>query len=198
MSLKINPPAMRKFILTPFSILFLFVLSITSCSKEEQMMTETQIKSFNSSISSSDLVGHWQISRMESDTLIDLNDDDLWSRNLLEETSCFNTMSITFNADSTFITNNATMTFESGANGDQFSCIQDREDSGTWKVENDDLILTLEIEGATYTHRKTLMMSNDTFAFEVTKIESDQYVDDPGNTQASPIRILELEYVKQN
>lgn len=189
---------MRKFILSPLSILLTLVLSATSCSKEEQMMTESEIKTYNSSISTNDLVGHWQLSGMKSDTLIDLNDDDIWSTNLLEETSCFNTMSITFNADSTFITNNATMTFESGADGDQFSCIQDRMDSGTWKVENDELVLSVDIDGVTYTHRKSLLMSNDTFAFEVTKLESDQYVDDPGNTQASPIRILELEYVRQN
>lgn len=189
---------MKKLIRAAFAIFILFCVGMSSCSKDEQPLSHTKVGGFNSTVSSSDLIGHWQISGMVSDTLIDLNDDGIWSENLLEETACFNTMSITFNGDSTFITNNATMTFDSGAGGDRFSCIQDRKDSGTWKVEGDELVLNLEIEGVNYTHRKTLMMSTGTFSFEVTKIESDQYVDDPGNTQASSIRILELEYVKQN
>lgn len=174
------------------------LIGFISCTKEDQVMNEGEIKSFNSAISTTDLIGYWKLSRMESDTLVDLNSDNVGSTNLLEETSCFNTMDITFNADSTFITNNATMTFESGSSNNEFSCIQDRQDSGTWKIENDELVLNLVINGVNYTHRKTLYLANDTFAFEVTKLESDQYVDDPGNTQASPIRILELEYVKQN
>ncbi|MCG9971584.1 DUF5004 domain-containing protein [Christiangramia crocea] len=174
----------------------LVALLLMSCSKEEAYMEDEMIKVSNATITSNDLIGHWKLSRMVSDTAVNLNQDGSYSTNLMDETSCFNNMSITFNSDGTFITNNATMTFESGSNGDQFSCIADRIDTGDWKVENDNLVLTMDIDGFTYTHSKAIDMTSNTFSFDVTKIESDQYVDDPGNTQASEIRILELEYTK--
>ncbi len=174
----------------------LVALLLGSCSKEEAYMEDEMIKVSNATITSNDLIGHWELTRMVADTAVNLDQDGAYSTNLLEETSCFNNMSITFNSDATFTTNNATMTFESGGNGDQFACIADRIDTGTWEVENDNLILTMEINGSTYTHTKAIDMSSNTFSFDVNKIESDQYVNDPGNTQASQIRILELEYTK--
>lgn len=159
-------------------------------------MEDEMLKISNATITSNDLIGHWNLSRMVADTAVNLNDDGVSNINLLEETSCFNNMSITFSSDGTFITNNATMTFEAGGQGDEFSCITDRMDSGTWEVTENNLVLTMIIDGYTYTHSKAINMTTGTFAFDVTKIESDQYVDDPGNTQASEIRILELEYTK--
>ncbi len=148
-------------------------------------------------ITNKDMVGHWLLSGMIADVAVDLDDDNVSSENLLNETDCFNTMSITFNNDATFITNNAQMTFESGAGQDQFSCMPDRMDNGNWEVRNDSLILTLQINSSTYVHKKLINLENDKFSLDITKIESDQYVNDPGNTRASPIRILELEYTRQ-
>ncbi|WP_165499014.1 DUF5004 domain-containing protein [Gramella sp. KN1008] len=178
------------------AFLALVSLLVWSCSKEEAYMEDELLKVSNATISSNDLIGHWELSRMVADTAVNLNQDANYSTNLLDETSCFNNMSITFYSDATFTTNNATMTFEAGGNGDQFACIADRIDTGTWKVENDNLILTMDINGSTYTHTKAIDMTSNTFTFDVTKIESDQYVNDPGDTQASEIRILELEYTK--
>ncbi len=187
-----------KKILTPQVLVCFFLLSLilTGCTKEESLADTKILEVSNVTISSNDLIGYWELSRMVSDTAVNLNQDGNYSTNLLDETSCFNNMSITFNSDGTFTTNNATMTFESGTSGDQFSCLTDRIDTGTWEVENDNLMLTMVIDGYTYNHSKKLSMTSNTFAFDVTKIESDQYVDDPGNTQASEIRILELEYTK--
>ena len=159
-------------------------------------MQDEMLKISNVTINSNDLIGHWSLSRMVADTAVNLNDDGVSSINLLEETSCFNNMSITFSSDGTFITNNATMTFEAGSKENEFSCIADRMDNGTWEVSENNLVLTMIIDGYTYTHTKAIDLNTNTFAFDVTKIESDQYVNDPGNTQASEIRILELEYTK--
>ena len=176
---------------------FLFLsISLFSCSKEEVSM-ESSLKVSNvTAVTTNDMLGHWDLSGMMSDTDIDLNDDGSYSKNLLDETDCFNTMSITFNEDGTFISDNAQMTFEAGTSKNQFSCLSDRMDIGNWEVKNDSLILTLNINSATYTHKKFINLETNKFSFDVTKIESNQYVSDPGNTQASPIRILELEYTK--
>ncbi|PTX44527.1 uncharacterized protein DUF5004 [Christiangramia gaetbulicola] len=174
----------------------LLSLSFLSCSKEEVSL-DSQLKvSDATAVTKNDMLGHWDLSAMVSDTAVDLNDDNTYSKNLLNETVCFNTMSITFNEDGTFISNNAQMTFEAGTSKNQFSCLSDRMDNGNWEVRNDSLILTLDINSSTYTHKKHINLETNKFSFDVTKIESNQYVNDPGNTQASPIRILELEYTK--
>lgn len=180
------------------NLAYLLIMAVLfpGCSKEEVYMDDEMLKISNATITSGDLVGHWNLSRMVADTAVNLNDDSVANINLLEETSCFNNMSITFGSDGTFSTNNATMTFEAGSEGDNFSCISDRMDTGTWEVNDNNLLLTMIIDGYTYTHSKAINLSTNTFTFDVTKIESDQYVDDPGNTQASEIRILELEYTK--
>lgn len=177
--------------------LMVFGIIVTSCSTEDAASESDVLTVSNATaITSNDLVGHWVLTKMIADTEVDLNDDNLGNTNLLEETSCFNTMSITFKSDGTFVTNNATMTFESGDSQDKFSCISDRMDSGDWEVSEGNLILTMLIDDATYTHSKTINLGTGTFSFDVSIIESDQYVNDPGNTQASQIRILELEYTK--
>ena len=175
--------------------LCLVSILFTSCSKEETVDAQLKV-SDATAISKSDMLGHWELSGMIADVAVDLDDDNVSNNNLLEETNCFNTMSITFEADGTFITNNAQMTFESGSSNNEFTCSSDRMDGGDWEVRNDSLILTLEINASTYTHRKLINLETNKFSLDVTKIESDQYVNDPGDTRASSIRILELEYTK--
>jgi hypothetical protein len=176
--------------------IIILALTITGCSKEE-VAKASELKISNATaITNNDMIGFWELSRMVADTAVNLNNDNVYNENLLSETDCFNTMSITFNEDGTFITNNATMTFEAGSEQDQFACISDRIDDGDWEVRNDSLILHMLINGGNYTHKKLINMGSGKFSFDVNKIESDQYVNDPGNTQASAIRILELEYTR--
>ncbi|APG60447.1 DUF5004 domain-containing protein [Christiangramia salexigens] len=170
---------------------------VISCNAEDMVEESELIKVSNATaISPNDMVGQWDLSQMIADAPVDLDGDDQSSTNLLDETSCFNTMNITFFNDGTFNTNNATMSFEEGAGNNEFSCISSRMDGGDWEVRNDSLILTMMIDTYMYTHKKAINMQANTFGFDVTKIESDQYVDDPGNTQASEIRILELGYTR--
>ena len=176
--------------------LSLLVLAMASCSKEEVSM-DTQLKVSNATaVTMNDMIGYWELSGMMADVAVDLNDDNTFSKNLLDETSCFNTMNITFKKDSTFVSYNAQMTFESGSANDKFSCLDDRMDTGDWEVRNDSLILTVEINNSDFTHKKYINLETSKFSLDVTKIESNQYVNDPGDTQASPIRILEVEYTK--
>ena len=177
-------------------ILCLSFFTILSCSKDE-MSADTQLRvSDATAVTTNDMIGSWNLSAMIADVAIDLDENESSSKNLLDETDCFNTMYITFNQDGTFVTNNAQMTFESGAANDQFSCLTDRMDSGTWEVRENKLVLSMVLNNETFTHEKSINLGSNKFSFDITKIESDQYVNDPGNTQASPIRILELEYTK--
>ena len=176
-------------------------LFITSCSKEEMAMDSPLKISNATTVTTSDMVGTWNLSKMMADVEVDLDSTAGGSKNLLDETTCFDTMSISFDADGTFESNNAMMTFEAG-DGDDFSCLSDRMDSGTWTVTDNKLMLTLDVNNVTYTHEKEITLGTDdktgesTFALDVTKIESNQYVSDPGNTRASEITILMVEYTK--
>jgi hypothetical protein len=169
------------------------LILIVGCSKDAPYQ-EAELKMTNlTTITFMDMVGHWNLNRMTSDVEVDLDANPGGSTNLMDETDCFNNMYITFDADGSFVTNNATMSFEAG-DGDDFKCIADRLDKGLWEVSNDSLILTMNLNGMEYKHKKYINKTPSTFSLEVTKLESDQYVSDPGNTRASEIRILELEY----
>lgn len=173
-----------------------FLATLSSCSTEELNGKQEELSIKNATITTNDLIGTWELTKMQADSATDLNGDKVHNHNLLEETSCFNTMDITFYNNGTFSTNNATMTFEDGASENDFTCLGNAYDEGTWTVNNDVLELTMIIEGSEYVHSKQLSLENGTFRFNVSKFESDQYVSDPGNTRASQIRILALEYSK--
>ena len=174
-------------------------LVVFSCSPDEN--TDFQSNSLKTSnlttvISSNDLGGQWNLSQMQADTLIDINQDGTRNTNLLLESTCFNTMDVNFKSDMTFTTHNSKLDFKGGTTGDQFTCANGRDDSGTWAVSNDTLTLNINVDGTIYTQKKKLTYNSTTFSFDVTKLESNQYVSDPGNTSASPIRILSLQYTK--
>lgn len=180
-----------------FLSMLIVILALVSCSQESFTNDEILSVSNLTTVTNNDMLGTWNLSKMSADVQVDLNDDKISSNNLLKETPCFNNMDITFNSDGTFISQNATMSFESGASADKFSCLGDRVDEGSWEVRNDSLIMTLLIKNVSYTHKKAINLGENSFSFEVSKIESNLYVTDPGNTQASGIRILALEYTKQ-
>ncbi|HSP82229.1 MAG TPA: lipocalin family protein, partial [Gillisia sp.] len=147
-------------------------------------------------IDSEDLVGNWELSVMRADNPVDLNDDGASNTNLLEETSCFDLMNINLRNDMTFSSVNSRMDFQAGETNDKFLCMTPRTDSGTWKVDGDILTLKVNIGGEIFTHTKKLTLENNTFSFDVTKLESEQYVKDPGTTLVSGITVMYLTYTK--
>lgn len=175
------------------------ILLLGSCEPNNDDIAAVNISQTNLTVIDRDsMVGEWQLTTMQADTLVDLNGDGIGHVNILEETTCFDTMSVTFNDDGTFSTVNSKLDFNYGANADEFKCLSGRTDQGTWDVENDELILNLEINGEVYTDRKLIDKDIDTFGFDVSKFESSQYVDDPGDSHASHILVLAVEYTRVN
>lgn len=173
-------------------------LFIFSCSKEDEADSNSSFKTSNfaASINPDDLVGEWKLTSMQADTLVDLNKDGTGDQNLLNESTCFNDMKVIFNQDKTFSTTNARLDFNGGTGSSEFVCVKNRIDFGTWDIDGTDLILNIEIDGTIYTDRKPLNYTTSTFGFDVSKAESNIYVTDPGDTSASKIRILALEYTR--
>jgi len=190
------------------SITLIIALSFLSfsCTMEDTADSNSfKSSNFSATIDSDDLIGEWNLSAMQADTLVDLNQDGTGDNNLINESACFNDMKVTFNKETKadgsvvreFATTNARLDFNGGTTNAEFVCVKNRVDFGTWDVEGTDLILNINIDGTIYTDRKPLNYNTTTFAFDVSKAESNIYVTDPGDTSASKIRILSLEYTRQ-
>ena len=187
---------MKKFIKNSI-LLFCTAVLVSSCAGED--LDDKDAELLNTKmlvyIDSQDLIGTWKLTVMQANIPVDLNDDDITNTNLLQETWCFNEMNIDLRADG-FSSVNARMDFQAGETNDKFLCMTPRTDSGTWKVDGDILTLNVNIGGEIFTHTKKLTLENNTFSFDVTKLESEQYVKDPGNTVVSGITVMYLTYTK--
>lgn len=186
---------MKRFLIYPF--VFPLSLLLISCSAEN--INDIESVNNNETITLNftyiDLIGQWNLSSMATDVAVDLNNDGIKKNNLKEETSCFDAMAITFNADMTFTSINSRMDF--AADGDNtFECMGNRTDTGTWALDGNLLTLNGVINGSSYKHTKELSFENNTFKFNITELESQQYVKDPGNTLISDVTIVYLEYTK--
>ncbi|HSP11545.1 MAG TPA: DUF5004 domain-containing protein [Salegentibacter sp.] len=181
------------------AITLILVVLFTSCAKDSLDVNAENLQVTNLIITKSELEGEWDLTGMISEEPVDLNNDGVFSNNLLDEASCFDRMNAVFNNDGSFSTINGRLDFNAGANADSFTCGNDRQDFGTWDLRDDNiLMLTMTINGQNYTHEKILEVDGNTFAFEISKIESNEYVDDPGDSQASHVTILSLEYTRVN
>ena len=191
---------MKKITFKLFTLMIASML-LTSCGGED--LDDNAISSFSdpvvtANIEYTQLFGKWDLFQMQTETPVDLNNDENKSLNLLEETSCFDVMSITFNDDMTFSSINARMDFAAGTSNNDFACMSSEggPDTGTWEISGDLLTLTMIIDGNTFDHSKTLKFDGTSFIFEVSEYESQQYVTDPGGTAISDVKIVSLGYTK--
>jgi len=180
------------------------VLILGSCEPNEDHVAETEISTLNATanITPEDLEGEWKLSAMETDTVVNLNNDQESNSNILLETDCFATMGVTFNENGSMTTTNSKLDFKAGASNDDFKCLSGRTDSGSWDVENindkEYLVITMTIDGETRTHRRELDRTTNTFAFDISKFESEQYYGNPDGTDVEEVTVLSLEYTRVN
>ncbi len=180
------------------------MLIIVSCEPNEDHVAETEINATNAmaSITPEDLEGEWLLSAMETDTVVDLNNDGVFNSNILLETNCFEDMGVSFLENGNMTTTNSKLDFKAGSNNDDFKCLSGRTDSGSWDVENvnndERLVITMTIDGTTRTHSRILDRTSKTFAFDISKFESEQYYGNPDGTDAEKVTVLSLEYTRVN
>ena len=195
-----------KYLLSLKSLFSIFgmMLIIVSCEPNEDHVAETEINATNAmaSITPEDLEGEWLLSAMETDTVVDLNNDGVFNSNILLETNCFEDMGVSFLENGNMTTTNSKLDFKAGSNNDDFKCLSGRTDSGSWDVENvnndERLVITMTIDGTTRTHSRILDRTSNTFAFDISKFESEQYYGNPDGTDAEKVTVLSLEYTRVN
>ncbi len=180
------------------------IFSIASCEPNQDHVAETEVNNLNATanITPEDLEGEWILSAMETDTVVDLNNDGVFNSNILLETNCFQDMGVTFSNNGDMITTNSKLDFKAGESNDDFKCLSGRTDTGSWDVENvnndERLVITMTIDGTTRTHSRILERTDNTFAFEISKFESEQYYGNPDGTDAEEVTVLSLEYTRVN
>src|SRR6056297_2032120 len=195
-----------KYLLSLKSLFSIFgmMLIIVSCEPNEDHVAETEINATNAmaSITPEDLEGEWLLSAMETDTVVDLNNDGVFNSNILLETNCFEDMGVSFLENGDMLTTNSKLDFKAGDSNDDFKCLSGRTDSGSWDVENvnndERLVITMTIDGTTRTHSRILDRTSNTFAFDISKFESEQYYGNPDGTDAEKVTVLSLEYTRVN
>lgn len=188
-----------------FYAVFGLMLVLASCEPNEDQVAETEINTLNATadITPEDLEGEWKLSAMITDTVVDLNNDGVYNSNILLETDCFVDMGVVFYAGGDMTTTNSRLDFRAGVNNNDFECLSGRTDTGFWDVENENdqerLVITMTINGETYTHKRILDRTINTFAFEINKLESQQYLNgSPDGTDAENVEVLSLKYTRVN
>jgi hypothetical protein len=190
--------------LKSFCVAFGLMLIIVSCEPNQDHVADTQITATNAmaSITPEDLEGEWRLSAMNTDTVVDLNNDGVFNSNILLETDCFQDMGVSFSENGAMLTTNSKLDFKAGENNKDFKCLSGRTDTGSWDVENvnndERLVITMTIDGTTRTHSRILDRTTNSFAFEINKLESQQYYGNPDATDAEDVTVLSLEYTRVN
>lgn len=180
------------------------MLIIVSCEPNQDHIAPTEITATNAmaTIAPEDLEGEWRLSAMNTDTVVDLNNDTVFNKNILLETDCFKDMGVTFSENGDMVTTNSKLDFKAGESNQDFKCLSGRTDSGSWDVENvnneERLVISMTIDGTTRTHSRILDRTANTFAFKISKFESNQYYGNPDGTDAEDVTVLSLEYTRVN
>ncbi|HSJ11702.1 MAG TPA: hypothetical protein VK916_03395 [Gillisia sp.] len=177
-------------------ILLLTGLLLTSCQGDDLYDSEAESRNASVFIYDSFLVGQWSVNSMIVDKDIDLNGDQKFNNDLLLETSCYENMGFEFRANKTFTVVNSMLGLQVRDDKEEFSCLPDKVLTGNWSLKNDVLYLYVKINHRVYEERRHLILTEDSFAFEVNEDQSKDYLKDQGGTSASGLSIVSLEFSK--
>ncbi|MGJ8683600.1 MAG: lipocalin family protein [Nonlabens sp.] len=158
------------------------ILLITSCSDNSNQTTN----------SNAALVGNYVLTTLTSDVAVDLNQDMATDMELTNETTCFDNMAISFNADGTFTSTVAEVSFD---NANVLQCNTSVE-TGTYSYGNGLLTITVNINGGTATESQQVVLTATTLSFNVDDNDVAQYFSGAVGTPASSITSLDFVYTK--
>ena len=130
-----------KFLSSNFKVVVILLLLVSACSKsssDEPKISQEQLEA---------ITGLYNLTEYQISPAQDLNNDDVFSENLLDELDCLNASIIIredlsfslfeVQLDITFITNDQYVIF----------CRDNKTTTGTWDLVNDQIVLSMGTEG---------------------------------------------------
>ena len=102
------------------------------------------------------VAGTYLLTAFNSSVPTDLNNDGTASTNQLNETTCFDNMLLTLNANNTFTANSKGIEIVFNGTVDEISCFADPNYTGTWALNGTILSLTYTDTGVEYTDNYTV------------------------------------------
>ena len=102
------------------------------------------------------IAGTYLLTAFNSSVPTDLNNDGTASTNQLNETTCFDNMLLTLNANNTFTANSKGVEIVFNGTVDEISCFTDPNYTGTWVLNGTILSITYTDEGVEYTDEYTV------------------------------------------
>lgn len=180
------------------------------CSKEE-LATDADFLGLDASgtlvqtanITPAQLTGRWEMFTMTSNDSVDFDKNGAFTYDLLEETNCFDAMYFEFDSVSNVFTQQSRLYFDAASG--KFSCATTGDYAANYGINGNELTVTFKIGEQEFTETKTISLYSDGSGNEflkvtLTKAETNAAVyvaDDPGNTVASEITLIETVYKKQ-
>lgn len=131
-----------------FSIAFLFIFN--SCNVEpidpvlaNQLAQNNSNGTVGGNLNPTSIEGTYLLTAFNTSVPTDLNNDGVASVNQLSETSCYNNMLLTLNADHTFVANSKGVDIDLNGTTQTLSCFSDPDETGAWSLVGNTLTLTV-------------------------------------------------------
>lgn len=176
--------------------LLLIVISLFSCEAEDmQGVEEYNSRMLNAFIYDSDIVGEWDLQNIYSANPVDLNGDGVLNNDLLSEVSCFDPVQIIFKGDKTFSSINSRMDIKLVDGKVEYSCNSSTAENGIWSLKNNTITFYVARGGVMVKFDRQIMLTDNSFIFEVDPSGSGDYVKDPRGNSAAAVSIVALEFV---
>ena len=170
-----------------FKHLLLLILSISlfSCSDDD-----TQVQT----LSNSDIVGNWTLVEINSTPAVDLEGNGNTDPNVMNQTNCFDGMSLDFDNSGNVNVVTSAIDFDSSASP-SFTCSL-QTNSGNYTIDQNNLTVTAQISGNQETETLNITVQNDTLSFTVTEGDIADFFSVPAGESFSTITELEFVYQK--
>ena len=165
--------------------LFTLSLFMISCSDED---TEVQ------PLSTSTIEGSWSLAEINTTPPVDLEDDGNTDANVMNQTDCFNGMSLDFDTNGNLDMVTSAINFDSSASP-SFDC-STQTSSGSYTINQKDLTVTTQISGNEETETLNVDVQNNTLSFTLTESDIADFFSIPGGESFSPITEAEFIYEK--
>ncbi|RRO25174.1 hypothetical protein EIG84_01300 [Flavobacteriaceae bacterium 14752] len=170
-----------------FRLFIMAVISIfmASCSDDDVQ---------NSVLNIADVEGSWTLSEINSTPVVDLENNGNTDANLMNQTSCFDGMSLDFDTSGNLTVVTSEITFDANTNP-SFSCSL-RTDSGSYIISGNDLTVTIPVSGSQETETIVVNVQNNMLSFSLTQNGIAQFFNVPSGESFSAINELEFVYLK--